>query len=188
MANKYDGIMRALRGKFSARYEGEQPVSLPEEHLAEVEAQLGYSLPSDYREFLRDYGDFHFTGVAFPLQENPDDFTEAILFLTYGATMNRSGIVEAYKDVREQGAIWELETNSGVRLMSPVEKGIEFVEWPQGLLPIGADPSANTIALSLTGSSAEAVFLWIGSDSFGQNVYLVADSFDDFMHSLYLKE
>jgi len=48
------------------------PVSISESALASFESELGYSLPADYREFLRDYGGSE-AHISFPLTENIDN-------------------------------------------------------------------------------------------------------------------
>lgn len=45
-----------IRQFMNADAEGKPPKPLNEEQLKEVEAELGHSLPEDYREFLRSYG------------------------------------------------------------------------------------------------------------------------------------
>lgn len=52
MPNKYEAIVNLIGG----RYSKPGRVALTGERIAEFEACQGYPLPTDYREFVRDYG------------------------------------------------------------------------------------------------------------------------------------
>lgn len=188
MANKYDKIVEQLGGRFAyASISSYAPISEPQ--LAKFEAVLGCFLPADYREFLRDYGGFGFTGVMFPFHDNPDGVTMRSIDSFYGLRADEPDIVDDFReDMRSLGEMWDIETTLGIRLVKPVAEDVEGVAWPEELLPIAEDAGGNKICLALAGLRPGAIFFWVTAGNYGQNVYVVADSLDEFMHSLYISE
>ncbi len=62
---------------------------------------------------------------------------------------------------------------------------------PANLLPIARDPGGNLICLSIAGSDRGKVYFWDHEEEAEEgetpgydNVYFVADSFDDLLHNL----
>ncbi len=186
--NKYAERVRQLKGKaHSAVYEDEL-LQLTEANLQHVERELGHPLPADYREFVRDYGGVDFLhGVTFPVNH----FCEGSLELFYGVAPDdlAVGLVDSYYQRRDSFVRWPIELVPGAKLVRNMNESTREIAWPTELLPIGMDAGNNQICLSLAGLRTGAVFLWLNAPSYGdQNVYLVADSFDEFMQSLYLRD
>jgi hypothetical protein len=66
---------------------------ISEEMLLFAEQQLGYSLPTTYREFVRNYGGF-MIGAAYPVKDprkkqNGIPITEADIGVSYGLNLER---------------------------------------------------------------------------------------------------
>ena len=176
MANKYDSTVAQLRGQFFK--EGLIVPPLHEEHLNRIEAQLGHHLPDDYREFLRDYAGVGFPSATFPMMEDGES-RWASIFMFYG-----SSLADIYHQGRrnfdlEDGYKWY----PGLRLVRNISVPVAVMEWPEELLRIGSDQGGNEICLALFGFRPGAVFWWRNAPfSDADNLYLVANSFDEFMH------
>ena len=63
--NRYDQRVKELGGKPSYRLNIRRPIALSEAELVALEHELGWLLPADYREFLRDFGGFSFDDFEF---------------------------------------------------------------------------------------------------------------------------
>ena len=183
MNNKYASIIEKLQG----RYSDDLLVGpmLDEAHLKAIEAQLGYSLPKDYREFLRDYAKIRFPSAEFTMVENgqPAEFS---IFMFYGST-EESTLADVYYEVQ---ANLEFDENSedypGIYLVRDITVPLTELGWPKELLPIGSDQGGNQICLALFGLHPGAIFFWRSNPLLDQqNLYLIASSFDEFMHMLY---
>ena len=189
MANKYDEIVRYLGGEVAPPA---LHTVLSEEELSTIETNLGRRLPSDYREFLCDYDGISFLKafVLFPVKSNLDSFHTGHLDGFLSMWSGESNGTQYYHRLVEKGRTTELRWFQGIRLVREVDTidEEEGVVWPAELLPIGESPSGSRIALAIGGLRPGAVFYWIIGDYYGQNVYLVADSFDEFMRSLYREE
>jgi len=153
-----------------------------------METDLACSLPRDYREFLQDYGGFVFGRAEFSIQPNADGVSASGLdsFIGFHPDEFRSGD-DYYCGLLSMGEMWDVETTSGVRLVKPVSEGAS-IAWPRELLPVAVNAGGSWICLALAGLRPGATFFWVNSGNYGQNVYVIADSFDDFMQSLYLRE
>ncbi|RYF36106.1 MAG: SMI1/KNR4 family protein, partial [Cytophagaceae bacterium] len=58
----------------------------------------------------------------------------------------------------------------------------QLIGWPEELLGIGDDPGGNSICIAFKGLRPGAIFYWRENGWQGeQNLYLIADSFDDFV-------
>lgn len=187
-SNRYYQRVKNLNGEAVDAGFGWPLVHLSESKLLEVERFIGNSLPSDYREFLRDFGGLSFIhdvgfrakgskkggGVELFYGVDPENFSE--------------GLVEEYIQWRDSFVRWPVEFVPAIKLIRPMEDGIEEIAWPPELLPIAMDSGNNQVCLAIAGLSTGAVFRWINAPSLGgQNFYLIADTFDDFMQSLYLR-
>lgn len=178
MANKYDDIM--------VQFEGTMRLPLPTEaQLNDIEARLGYALPADYKEFLRGYGGEYllYRGVVYPVTfENYVDFETIFLFFD---ASSQTDIAEGYSSAL--GSDTEVSGYLGMSVVNGKTYDLNQVEygWPPELMSIACDKGGNQICLALFGLRPGAIFFWVNAPSAGdQNVYLVADSFDDFMHLL----
>jgi hypothetical protein len=164
--NRYETCVTQLKGK--PFLEGQDTSSIPDEILDAFEQTLGYSLPQDYREFLRDYGCFgFFEGATFPLRDPLFGMQRASLEVFYGFPSTHSyHLWDAYQST--QG--WEAV--------------------PAEVLPIAEDAGANQVCICLAGKYIGKVFFWPRECSENpndySNLYLIADSFDEFLHLIYL--
>jgi len=134
-----------------------------EEAIHNFEAELGQSLPDDYREFLRHHGKTAASGLAFPDPDQP----------------GRPG--------GGVGVFYGLRADGEYDLKSEWEGMKDRV--PPGLLPI-ADSPGGLICLSLSGKKRGSILWWAAEDSRAadEDPYLVAPSFTDFLNSLYICE
>ena len=180
MANKYQEIME----KLGANYSSADPILLSDlvsdEILDEMEKRIGYRLPNDYREFLRDYSGYN-CFAAYPLFGDGCNQTEYLCNFESGR-----GLAEAYHSIIETIGLdpFPEDYYPGLILVRP-PLNQEEIGWPAELLPIAIDGALNQICLALFGLRTGAVFYWRSNphpDS--QNLYLIADSFDEFMHLL----
>ncbi|RYX79977.1 hypothetical protein EON83_30515 [bacterium] len=62
------------------------------------------------------------------------------------------------------------------------EDGTEVDDPPRELVGIAIDMGGNQVYLSLGGRQPGAIYLWLN----WEDIYFVADSFDEFVHSLYV--
>ena len=184
MDNKYAPIVEKLRGRYSKDLLVGPP--LDEEHLGRIEMQLGYCLPKDYREFLSDYGGIFFPSAEFPMLEDNQQ-GECSIFTFFGSA-EKGTLADVYYEI-QKNLEFEDEAEEfypGIRQVRSTVEPIMGMNWPKELLPIGSDQGGNLICLALFGLRPGAMFFW-RSNPFpdAQNLYLIADSFDEFMHLLY---
>ena len=66
--NRFEPKMRALHATPRGFRQGTQPIHLTEEQIQEAESWIECRLPEDYREFIKDFGDFCLHAV-FPVRE-----------------------------------------------------------------------------------------------------------------------
>lgn len=182
MANKYHDIMAALGTSPNSNNPGR--IAFSDEQLDELEKQVGYGLPDDYREFLRDYGGCSIENFAlFSVQEG-DYVRKHSVWIFFGSDPVMSDIALGYRASVESYDISSdvVEGYPGLRFVRSME-GVEEIGWPAELLPIGIDMGGNSTCLALFGLHAGAVFHWKNCPS-GEGVCFVASSFDEFMRSL----
>lgn len=156
--NKYDERMSEL----GAYYVGKgEPSPLDAQDIRRVEERLGRQLPEDYAAFLADYGCYGFDQyVAFPYLAEYPHGAEGILNVCFGIAPG-----SAYD------LFYNYETFAG--------------RVPANLLPIADDPGSNLICLALGGGDRGRVYFW---DRTSEAVYLIGNSFDEFMRALRLME
>jgi len=179
MKNKYRDIMERLDVRFHEDY----PVPVSDEQLDAEEAQLGHQLPADYREFLRDYSGCS-VNACFMVDEEGRETQEKIWIFS-GSGIGESGLAASYyRTLKNCSSTDAVELWSGLQLVRPME-GVEEVAWLPELLIIGTDHGNHPICLALFGLRPGAVFYWrmIPHDN-SDNFYVVANSFDEFMHLL----
>ena len=186
MSNKYSSIIEKLKG----RYSDDLLIgpSVDEAHLNAVEARIGHLLPSDYRIFLSKYAGIRFECAEFPLLRDGRN-AEASFFLFYGSGENET-LADLYHQSIENYGFIESNDGSeyypGLHLVRDTTDKITKVDWPKELLPIGCDEGGNQICLALFGLRPGAIFFWRNAPFPNKdNLYLIANSFDEFMHLLY---
>ncbi|RYX82366.1 hypothetical protein EON83_19915 [bacterium] len=182
MSNKYDEIMQQL---------GAKPINgrktlLSDTQLDKMEADLGHPLPADYREFIRCYGGYQLPdGGGFPVKPNVDNKRRAYIETICGWQPDLATTKDDYYGYYlDSDMSWDFYPDSGVELVRSYPPDTETITWPKELIVIGEDGGANSICLAISGLRPGAVFCWRTSG----NVYLAADSFDEFMHSLSLED
>lgn len=154
--NKYRDKMRRLKGEPVYPPSRGIKSQLSEHELQQLEVQLGYILPADYREFLQDYG-FYLTLAVYPVKAAPGA-PERTISMFYGSSeKSPEGLAAMF------------------RTMCLDE------DWPSEFLPMGSDAGSNQIAIALTGENRGKVYFF-GNQS--RDLYLVAESFDEFMNLL----
>lgn len=133
--------------------------------LSSIEEYWGFGLPKDYRGFL-----LNFNGGI------PDTSNACFLFTHqregsvisnfYGLTKGSYNILKAYQDVGSR--------------------------YPKNMLPVGDDVFGNRILLSVKGNDRGKVYFWDheyeaeeNTKPSYNNLTLIADSFKDFIKSLY---
>lgn len=171
MPNKYAEIIQRLG--FVPR----EPPRLPltEEQLADFEQWQGYPLPADYREFLRDYGGIG-ARALFPFTDERREHIDGVIFMFFDIPLS-----ENRAQIREERLTIEIEAVPTITQVIEVDKNAEEVLYaPDELLAIAIDQGGNSVYLALAGKHPGKVFQWRNWD----DLYFVADSFDEFMHSL----
>lgn len=160
--NRYNDAMNRI-GAAGVYGKGFAFVGEPE--LAAVEARLGYSLPADYREFIRSYGLASGTGnVRFRNMDDPSH-VESSVDVFYGIRPDVSKELLGHKD------------GFGDLL-------------PAHILPVGSG-SGGQFCLSLAGTDLGCVYWWSphgGAADAYDEMELVARSFDGFVNSLILAD
>jgi hypothetical protein len=160
--NKFEQRMRQLTD-FGGNLPPQPLNTLSEAELEKVEHELGFALPSEYREFLRHYGNF-FVGSAVDLPDpkpNGRSYGEMAVFYGVNPPNPMDDIVRRYHLLSEHG-------------------------WPPEFLPIGSGDSGD-MCLVIRGDEKGAVYFWemdIPSEETYGNFHLVARSFGEFMNLL----
>lgn len=158
--NRYDALMKRLTDFGDLPLEKQEPNPVSEEQLRDVECELGSSLPSDYREFLRDYGGF----------DIHKDFPVAGMkpkSLRNGEIIYLCGVVP-----------------SGNYDLIPINRRHKF-NLLADFITIGVGENGYTLML-FTGEHKGAIYFWHNSQTASpvesENIHFVATSFDQFIH------
>ena len=177
MLNKYDDIMEKLEGHFSD--ELLLGPTLDDADLNAIEAPIGHALPEDYREFLRKYAGIRTRYVTFPMWCDGEMTREGICQF-YGASA--VDVYNLFQDNLDSSI--EIEYYPGINLVKTIPEDWDAMGWPKELLPIGYSDGLNCICLALFGHQPGAIFFWLSNPTRAQNLYLIANSFDEFMRLL----
>lgn len=136
--------------------------SISEERLAQVEERLGIEFPVDYRSFMLKYNGGEPSPNSFQFKEFDGDYTDSLVLMFLA--------IDSEKFNLEQ----EVEIYAG--------------RIPDHLVPIAADPFGNVICIAVAGPSAGAIYFWDheeeGDVLNNDNVYLIADTFTEFLDLL----
>jgi cell wall assembly regulator SMI1 len=162
--NKYSDVVAKFDGKFVFELSGESPVKATDSDLNDAEQEIGFPLPEDYREFLRDFGGYRLWAL-FTSQNRPRSGEEHSAGNLFGLNIGYScNLVELYK------------TDLVNKVISPE------------LLPITGDEEGK-VCIFLDGPQKGTVHFWVSEELVVpydfSNLYFVANSFDEFMRSLY---
>ncbi|MCE7989946.1 MAG: SMI1/KNR4 family protein [Caldilinea sp. CFX5] len=138
---------------------------LTEDAIAAVERQIGVSLPIAYRSFLLRYNGGRPEPNMFPIQ---------------GFYADTHGLLEWFFCIAEDD-IYDLTENELVYRNRV----------PSDLLPIATDPGGNLLCLAVKGDRYGRIYFWHHEDEGEEgapptynNVYSVADSFENLLNSL----
>jgi len=133
--------------------------------IAELERKLGISFPFDYKNFLLAHNGGHPT---------PDSFS------IKGEAEGSKSMIQGFFGI--QAGEYDNLFDTMQRYHSRV---------PANFLPIAYDPGGNLICLSVAGEDMGKVYFWDheeeaeeGEPPSYDNVYFVADSFNDLLNSL----
>ncbi len=139
--------------------------SINESEIKRVEVELQIKFPESYKTFLLKYNGGRPSPNIFPI---------------HGDSADNQGILDWFLCIQEGShydITWEMEMYDG--------------RIPRNFLIIGKDPGSNNICLSISGDEYGKVFFWDhenevaeGEEPDYQNVYLIANSFDEFLKSL----
>lgn len=140
---------------------------LTQEQVSMLEHNIGIPLPMDYRDFLLQFNGGRPIPSSFPIR---------------GFDLASSGDIQRFFGITEDRAVpdirWFIKTLGG--------------RIPHGLLPVAGDGSGNIVCLSLSGPHIGAVYFWHHdaeqSPPTYSNVYPIADSFTDFLESIYSED
>lgn len=140
---------------------------LTQAHIAGLEAELRVDLPDDYRAFLARYNGGRPKPRFFPIR---------------GVAADEFGVVQRFFSVggpaRVPDLVWYFRTLKG--------------RIPSDLFPIAGDGSGNIICISMAGLNRGVVYFWDHDKEYWppgyDNVYLVAESFNKFLDSIYFQD
>jgi SMI1 / KNR4 family (SUKH-1) len=168
--NKYQPIIEKFNGYYV--YERKKARNkITEDDIKEFEIMIGETLPKDYAEFLQDYGCYGLEGsIWFPFLEPYPHGDGELIDVFFGLNTSEEddySLIEYFKNYEGR--------------------------MPKNMLPIASDPGASKICLSLSGDDRGAVYYWYfgeeemvdeGEEPGYSNLYLIANSFDEFMNVL----
>jgi hypothetical protein len=169
---------------------GERLAPMPEADIVAFETELGIRLPEEYRRFLATYGASAFNGAS---PDNP-----YILFRPLTPLPARFKSGKGSLDALYGGQKDEHDPYS-VRVRAHFFSG----RMPKNIIPIGDDGIAGQICLGIRGPETGKVYYWDQQDEppdeqdylvdhartrppgmIYQNVFLIAESFGDFLQRL----
>ena len=134
--NKYLKKINSLHGEFVYSPSGESPRVVSEEQIRDAEHQIGYPLPDDYKEFIRDFGGFTFWNVHSPSLQ--DHSINTFYGLNIGDHLDVMG---------------NREFLLSEDLITP------------DMLPIAGDSANNRFLLFLDGKHKGSVYFWMMDNS-----------------------
>ncbi len=166
--NRYAQRVAELGGRF-LHTEKQPNVTLSEEQLKAFEETIGYALPDDYREFLKEFGGYGFINeIVYRLANIPD-----------GRTL---GAVDTFYGIFPFSSMMDLLT----RYHNYVDEQLIGPE----LLPITDEGGGfDAICLFLDGEKKGSVHLFYSEDAVNRldysYLYPISDSFEAFLHLLH---
>ncbi|MFN2747229.1 SMI1/KNR4 family protein [Bacillus sp. z60-18] len=138
-----------------------------EKEIEEIEKSLSINLSDDYKEFLLKYGECMIMedNLVFPVLEDTPLSDEGVLPLGffYGLEDNRYDI----RNVRD----------------------IYFDQMPEWVLPIADAEGGDQICIGVKGEKKGKIYFWDHElRDRQQDLFLVANTFSDFIQSLFVKD
>ena len=166
---------------------------LQEVEILSIEEKLKCRLPEGYRTFLSKFGSSAFKGAS---PDNPYIIFRSLTPLPAHISEDGRGMFDAFygKEIKEQDAY-----SLSIRIQFYLGR------MPDSIIPIGDDGGAGQICMGIHGVHAGKIYYWDQqnealdeeeyleeydharpSEALFQNVYLVAESFENFLHQLEL--
>ncbi|NWJ48686.1 MAG: SMI1/KNR4 family protein [Chloroflexi bacterium] len=144
--------------------------ALSEADIIQAEGELGIEFPQAYKDFLMKYYGGRPKLTSFPL---------------FGDSLTSRGSIHWLYSINKVNYNYDIIEN-----MHTFKGRI-----PTNFLTIGEDPGGNIICISFRGPDAGKVYYWdhegeldkSSMDSY-ENVYFIADSFEEFINSLTAEE
>ncbi|MFT0804042.1 SMI1/KNR4 family protein [Bacillus swezeyi] len=138
-----------------------------EKEIEEIEKSFSIDLSDDYKEFLLKYGECMIIedNLVFPVLEDTPLTDEGLLPLGffYGLEKNRYDI----RNIRD----------------------IYFDQMPEWVLPIADAEGGDQICIAVKGEKTGKIYFWDHELRNGQkDLFLIANSFNDFIQSLFVQE
>ena len=168
---------------------------MPESEIAALELEIGIQLPEPYRRFLGMYGASSFRGLSV---DNPWIVFRSLTRLPPNISSTGAGLFEAF-----YGAERDAHDAYSLRVRNRMLKG----RIPESIFAIGDDGGAGYICIGISGHENTKVYYWDQSNEsldeedylkdYGeprppemlfQNVYLIGESFEDFIERLEIRE
>jgi len=170
---------------------GDRFVLMTPSEISGLERQIGGRFPDAYRHFLATYGASTFNGES---PDNPYILFRTLTTLPPHITRDNKALFDAFYG----GGKNEQDTYS-----LPERWRYFLGRMPESIVPIGDDGGAGQICLGIKGSEAGKIYYWDQQnepldeatylEDYGearppeaifQNVYLIANSFEDFLQRL----
>lgn len=152
--NRFEPKMRQLYATLRGFADGREPIHLTEDQLQKAEERLGSRLPEDYREFIRDFGDFTLNAVIKSQEEN---YRCGVGEFTY---IGSEQVKRSYDD----------------SISYYLEEDVQY--WEKGAICIGMDGNVP-IFLFFEGENNGRIYFKDYED-----LIFVANSFEEFMEML----
>ena len=139
----------------------EPPLSA--QRVKQVEKKYGIKLPLQYRNFLLAHNGGQPIPNEFHFKKKQGQYTDSIVDWFLAIYEGENDNFEEYYDT------YKIDEN----------------RIPENLVPIAHDPGGNLICISVSGDDEGAVFFWDHEhEEDGDNIHLIADSFDEFLSGL----
>lgn len=164
--SKYQKKMELLRFHYVRKGKRNQSTM---EDIKQMENELSYTLPTDYVDFLLNYGGCAFSDVTYPLIDPCPIGDRQLLSICFGILPGDTyDLINNYHTFKER--------------------------IPPNFLPIACDGMGNLVCLSINGNDKGNVYFWQHDaeeliddnehQGYAEDIYLAAKSFDEFIDSL----
>jgi hypothetical protein len=162
---RYDAKMKGL----DFYYVYDTPALVDDDAVKQLERVTKHQLPSDYLEFVKSYGVTGFKDYATAQISKSSGKQNVIVSVFYGIGKGDDyDVLTDYEDLVDDNRI------------------------PTRMIPIAGTPGTSYFLLSLSGDDNGKVYFWdqteeatvLGSEPSEDNLYFVANSFEDFLMNL----
>lgn len=142
--------------------------AVSEDAIAAFEQRIGVPLPDDYRSFMLAHNGGKPSRKAFVYKDFSGPYTDSAVRYFFAFTSNQD------KSIRGNYGIYV----GGSRV-------------PRDLVPIATDEGGNLVCIAVKGPNVGKIYFWDheeeaeeGQQASYDNLYLVADSFNEFLENL----